>query len=171
MVLHPNHYSSRCCRWRTGQSGGAPDRAVFTVRCVPRQHTVEVWSGWPLKYSVLMLHRTVRCVLTSLLWLLTCALFTFTVHHSRPLAQLTVASLAHRTVRWIIVERLQGKPESGQLMRCSAWAPNSVRCTPDTILCAIGSTISSLCSKLCWGPNLTSFLVYVELYAPEINDD
>jgi hypothetical protein len=29
----------------TGQSGGAPDMALFTVRCVPRQPTVGVWSG------------------------------------------------------------------------------------------------------------------------------
>jgi hypothetical protein len=24
-IYSPNHYSSRCCRWHTGQSGGAPD--------------------------------------------------------------------------------------------------------------------------------------------------
>ena len=24
---------------------GAPDRALFTVRCVPRQHAVGVWSS------------------------------------------------------------------------------------------------------------------------------
>jgi hypothetical protein len=29
----------------TGQSSGAPDMALFTVRCVPRQPTVGVWSG------------------------------------------------------------------------------------------------------------------------------
>jgi hypothetical protein len=28
----------------TGQSGGAPDMALFIVRCVPRQLTVGVWS-------------------------------------------------------------------------------------------------------------------------------
>jgi hypothetical protein len=28
----------------TEQSGGAPDMALFTVRCVPRQLAVEVWS-------------------------------------------------------------------------------------------------------------------------------
>jgi hypothetical protein len=68
------------------------------------------------------------------------------------------------TVRWIITEWLFEKHENDQLGRCSAWAPDSVRC-------AIDNTISSLCSKLCWFPNLTSFLVYVELYAPQINDD
>jgi hypothetical protein len=30
-IYSPNHYSSRYCRWRTGQSGGAPDRALFIV--------------------------------------------------------------------------------------------------------------------------------------------
>jgi hypothetical protein len=29
----------------TGQSGGAPDMALFTVRCVLRHPTVGVWSG------------------------------------------------------------------------------------------------------------------------------
>jgi hypothetical protein len=51
----------------TGQSGGAPDMALFTVRCMPRQQTVGVQSGWPLKSFVLLRHRTVRCVLASLL--------------------------------------------------------------------------------------------------------
>jgi hypothetical protein len=31
----------------------APDMALFTVRCVPRQHAVGVWSGCPLKFFVL----------------------------------------------------------------------------------------------------------------------
>jgi hypothetical protein len=44
-IYSPNHYSSRCCRWRTGQSGGALDIALFSVRCVPRQLPVGVWSG------------------------------------------------------------------------------------------------------------------------------
>jgi hypothetical protein len=29
----------------TGQSGGAPETPLFTVRGVPRQPTVGVWSG------------------------------------------------------------------------------------------------------------------------------
>jgi hypothetical protein len=27
-IYSPNHYSSRYCRWRTGQSDGAPDSPV-----------------------------------------------------------------------------------------------------------------------------------------------
>jgi hypothetical protein len=73
-------------------------------------------------------------------------------------------SNAHRRVLWIIAERLPEKPESGQFVECSVWAPDSVRC-------ATGSTVASLCSKLGWVPNLISFLVYVEPYAPEINDN
>jgi hypothetical protein len=44
-IYSPNHYSSRYCPWHTGQSGGAPDMALFSVRCVPRQLPVGVWSG------------------------------------------------------------------------------------------------------------------------------
>jgi hypothetical protein len=29
----------------TGQFGGAPDMTLFTVRCVPRQPTIGVWSS------------------------------------------------------------------------------------------------------------------------------
>jgi hypothetical protein len=44
-IYSPNHYSSRCCRWHTEQSGGAPDRTLFSVQCVPRQLPVGVWNG------------------------------------------------------------------------------------------------------------------------------
>jgi hypothetical protein len=96
------------------------------------------------------------------------ALFTFVVDRC---AQVTVALLTHQTlfgahwtVQWIIAERPLRKLESGQFVGALTWAPNSVRC-------ATGSTIASLCSKLGWVPNWISFLVYVELYAPEIIDN
>jgi hypothetical protein len=38
----------------------------------------------------------------------------------------------------------------------------------DTVRCATCSTLSSLCSKFIWVPNLISFLVYIEPYAPKI---
>jgi hypothetical protein len=111
-----------------------------------------------------------------------CALFTFAVDRC---LQVSVALLvhrtlsgAHRTVRWIIVKWFPEKPESVQFGRCSTWAPDSVRCTPDSVQCtpdsvrcATGSIFSSLCSKLVWVPNLIYFLVCVEPYAPEINDN
>jgi hypothetical protein len=58
-IYSPNHYSSRCCRWHTGQSVGAPDMALFIVQCMPRQLPIGVWSDWPLKSFVLLQHRTV----------------------------------------------------------------------------------------------------------------
>jgi hypothetical protein len=76
---------------------------------------------------------------------------------------------AHRTVRQIIAERSLEKTESGLLEWCSAWGTG--QCPVHTgHRCATGSTLSSLCSKLCWVPNLIYFLVYVEFYAPEISN-
>jgi hypothetical protein len=37
--------SRRAVDGHTGQSGGAPDMALFIVQCVPRQLPVGVWSG------------------------------------------------------------------------------------------------------------------------------
>jgi hypothetical protein len=83
-IYSPNHYSSRCCRWHTGQSGGAPDMALFTVQCVPRQSSVGVWSGWPLKSFVLLRHRTVRWHTRQfgVLWLCSFDLWLLRVHCS-----------------------------------------------------------------------------------------
>jgi hypothetical protein len=44
-IYSPNHYLVVAVDGHTGQSGGAPDMALFTVGCVPRQPTVGVWSG------------------------------------------------------------------------------------------------------------------------------
>jgi hypothetical protein len=77
---------------------------------------VDRWSLF-----VFLLHRTdwwhtghVRCILTLLLWLLTCALFTFLLfnavdrwHIWRCFVGSPDMSVAHRTVLWIIAERLQ----------------------------------------------------------------
>jgi hypothetical protein len=57
-----NHYSSR---WLSSLSTGTPDIALFIVRCMPRQQTVGVWSSRSLTSSVLVVHLTVRCYLTS----------------------------------------------------------------------------------------------------------
>jgi hypothetical protein len=80
----------------TRQSGGAPDMTLFTIRCLPRQQIVGVWSGWPLKSFVLLLHRTVRCVLTLQLWLLHYAPFYYCSLQSTVGAAYR-CSLAHRT--------------------------------------------------------------------------
>jgi hypothetical protein len=113
--------------------------------------------GRPLKSFVLLRHRT---VLTSDFCTVHCSI----VRTVDRWVQLTVASLAHRTVRWIIAEWLWENPRSASLRSASAWAPNSVRC-------ATG------CTNTCFAPNFVEFpnsfylLVYVELYATEINDN
>jgi hypothetical protein len=100
-------------------------------------------------------------------WLLHCALLLFTqstVEHRWPLLHWHTGHVRCTPDSPMNYnECLLGKPESGQLMRCSAWAPDSVRCTT-------GITISSLFSNHWWVPNSISFLVYVEPYAPKIND-
>jgi hypothetical protein len=147
--------------------------AMFSVRCVPRQLLVGVWSGWSLRSFVLMLHRIVRwhtghvrCDLTS--YSDFCLL---TVHFcSRPLHAGDRCSVGSPDSLMNYSGAPLRKPESGQFVGALTWAPDSVRCTQDSVRCATGSTISSLSSKLGWVPNLISFLVYVEPYAHEIHD-
>jgi hypothetical protein len=64
-------------RWLFLLSMGAPNTALFIVRCMPRQLSIRVWSSWLLAYFVFKRHRTVRWhtghvqwLLISLLWLL-----------------------------------------------------------------------------------------------------
>jgi hypothetical protein len=121
-IYSPNHYSSRCCRWHTGQSGGAPNRALFTVQSchISRPLGFGAVDRWSLLSSCCTGQSGGTPNMFGTFWLsaLTsdCTLFTFC---SRPLAHLTVASLAHRTlsgayrtlsgayrtVGWIIAER------------------------------------------------------------------
>jgi hypothetical protein len=128
---------------------GTPDTILFIVRCVPRQPTIGVWSGWPLKSFVLLRHRTDRCILTLQFWVLLCPLFI--VHRSRPLARLTVALLPHQTVRWILVEWLWENSRALSSLGASAWAP-------DSVWCATGCTYTCFCSKLCRVPKLIFFV-------------
>jgi hypothetical protein len=103
----------------TGQSGGAPDTPLFTIRWVPRQLTVRAWSCWPLKSSVFLWHRTVRCDLSSQtdIWLLRCKLRHS--QRSRPLGKVDrcfVVSLdspvVHRIVWWILVDERWETPRA-----------------------------------------------------------
>jgi hypothetical protein len=102
-IYSPNHYSSS---WLTSLSMDAPDTVLFTVWCVPRRPTVGVWSCWPLKTSVLLVHRTVRwhtgqserliiadCLLTSN------AADYRSINHNRLLGEDDRCSWSHRTVR------------------------------------------------------------------------
>jgi hypothetical protein len=164
-IYSPNHYSSRCCRW-----------AHRTVRCCIGHGTIQcpVPATSADRWSLERLIVEVLCPLAAPdmsgvfwlrsfdFWLAHCALLLFIAVDR--CAELTFAPLAHRTFRWIIAKRLPENPVSGQFVECSAWAP-------DSVWCATGSIIASLCSNLCWVPNLLSLLVYVDLYAPEINDN
>jgi hypothetical protein len=95
VFIATNHFHSR---WWRLLAMGAPDSSVHhqTLHCslsdAPlRQLSVRVWRSWSLERLVVLLHRTVRCPLTSALWLLTC-----TVHGGR-------WSLARREtlLRWL----------------------------------------------------------------------
>jgi hypothetical protein len=55
--------------------------------------------------------------------------------------------VAHRTVRWFLVEWLWENPRAASSRGASAWALDSVRCTT-------GSTNTCFCSKLCRVPQL-----------------
>jgi hypothetical protein len=48
-------------------------------------------------------------------------------------AEIVVAPLLHRTVRWIIAETPFWFPEAGEFLRqLFRWAPDTVRCAPDS---------------------------------------
>jgi hypothetical protein len=137
-------------------------RVHRTVRCAtghcpvrqPRHPTVrvrplELWHVGPLDSPVVHRTRPVHCLVRFLAPTLTLRAQSRTVHYSFsfcrwPLAQFVVAPLGtpdspvlHRTVRWIIAERLPRKPEASKLELIHPSAPDTVRwctrqsCAPD----------------------------------------
>jgi hypothetical protein len=97
-----------------------------------------------------------------------CSLFIW--YHSRPLGAVDRCSVgspfrpcAHWTVRWFIAERLTEKIESGQFVGALAWAPDHVRCATSSTFVIAPNFLEF--------PNSFYLLVYVELYAPEINNN
>jgi hypothetical protein len=124
VFIAPNHFHSR--RWRL-LAMGAP----------PRQLSIRVWSSWPLERLVVLLHWTVRCRTgqSGAFWLLRSdflhALFTTAGDRwragSRCSAGLPDSPVAHRTVRWIIVERALELPRVAGLESYGPGAPDSVR--------------------------------------------
>jgi hypothetical protein len=98
--------------------------------------TVEVFYTLAAPDS-LVAHQTVWCILTlqTDFWLLL-----YWPHNSQRStdyvavsvvdcwAKLTVASLAHWTVRWILADARWENPRAASSRRATAWAPNSVRC-------------------------------------------
>jgi hypothetical protein len=90
------------------------------------------------------------------------ALYTFC---SRPLAQVTVAPLAHRTVRWIIAEHIPGKTREWPVRVVLGLGHRTLSGAP------LAASFQVFASKFIWVPNLISFLVYIEPYAPKRNDN
>jgi hypothetical protein len=132
VFIAPNHFHSRrwrCWQWAHRTVRCATRHPLFIVRCSARQLIVRVRSWLTIGAFVFLLHRTVRCPLTLLLWLYR-ALFTvasaFAVDRWRKLA---VAPLAHQTVRWIIAEhaleflRVAGLELYGLVHRTLSGAP------------------------------------------------
>jgi hypothetical protein len=162
---------------------GAPDSPVchrtVTVHCPMRATSaqplgfgaVDHWAACRLAaLDSLVPHRIVRWPLTLLLWLM-CV----TVHH---------CSLC--TVdRWRVGRRCSagspdssvnysggcpGIPENGWFGGRLAGAPDSVRCTPESVRWAKDQHTQVLLLQLNCVPNLISFLVCVEPYAPVIHE-
>jgi hypothetical protein len=113
-IYSPNHQYGH---WWGLLSYGAPDSPVRQ----PRHPAVgfwplELWHVRPPDSPVVHWTVTVHCLVRLLAPALTLRAQSRTVHCScsfcrRPLAQLAVAPLAHRTVRWIIAEGLPEFPK------------------------------------------------------------
>jgi hypothetical protein len=158
----------RIVRWCTGQG-----TVHYPVRATSARH----WSLERLTIEVLCPVVAPDSPVRSdfFLWLLTCIvhLLQSTVGRRLPLLHWLTGQ-----VRWIIAERPIEKPESEQFAGCSAWGTGQClvhtgHCLVHTGHCLVRhrQPISCLCSILIWVPNLISFLVYVEPYAPEIHDN
>jgi hypothetical protein len=149
-------------RWCTGDD---------SVHCPVPATSAERWGLERLTVEVFCLLATSDSPVCSDFATLTSVVCAFTVHHSRPLRaddRCSVSSPnmsgAHRIVRWIIAERLPENPESSQFG--GAWPGHrTVSGAP------LAAPRLVFCSKRCRVPNLIYLLVYVGLYAPEINDN
>jgi hypothetical protein len=101
--------------------------------------------------------------LTLLLWLLRDTVLHCSLGIVDRWRELAVALLAHWTVRWIIAERALEFPRVAGWHLYGPGAPNTVRCANfqhTQVLCFVSN----------WVPNLISFLVCVEPYAPIIHE-
>jgi hypothetical protein len=144
---------------------GAPDSPVrhrtITVHCL-----VRATSTQPLGFGAVDHWGALSSSCTGqsgALWLLSQHCSPQTPFADDRWRQLAVTLLAHRTVRWIIAEAALEFPESGWFEGALAGIPDSVRCT-------IFQHTQVLLLQLNCVPNLISFLVYVEPYAPVIHE-
>jgi hypothetical protein len=135
-----------CWRWA--------DRHYSLSGALPRHPTVRVRS-WVDRWSFVFLrHRTVRCLLTLLLWLLRGTVHFHYSLYSRPLraesccsAGSLDSSVAHRTVRWIIAERALEFPRVAGWHLYSPGAPDTVWWHTGQSGAPFFSTLKSFCSN------------------------
>jgi hypothetical protein len=118
---------------RTGQPGAPLDRSCSLSGALPRHPTVRVQSSVDRWSFVFLRHRTLSgAPLTLRLWL--CAhCSSVNGFCSRPLRELAVAPLVHRTVRWIIAER-------GSVFSRVAGSSSYGHGAPDTVWWHTGQT-------------------------------
>jgi hypothetical protein len=119
-------HQPNCSRWWSLLATGAPDSPVHrTLSGLPPRHLlVRPWSWSTVGGFDLMWHRTVRCHTgqsgapltrcSDFCRVYCAALFTVRVDRC---AQIVVAPLVHRTVRWIIAELRLGNPK----VKSSSW--------------------------------------------------
>jgi hypothetical protein len=158
VFISPNHFLDVAGDGRTGQSGGAPNNHCSLSGA--RHISPSLGFGAVDRWSALSSCCTGQSGATPDS-MVTSNFCRGTVHY---------CSLSQSTVWWIIEER------ASEFMRvaCSkgAWlgAPDSVRCTSNTVWCAKNQHTQILLQFFDWIPNWISFLVCVEPYASEIND-
>jgi hypothetical protein len=157
---------------RTGQSGAPPDRYCSLSGAPPRHPTVRVLEQLTIEGFVLLWHRIVRCHTRHcpvrrwlLLWLLSPTVHAVSTFCSRPLREVAVAPLVHRTVRWIIA-------------KCACWNPRVARSTlygpgaPDTVRWhtrqsgAPDPSTLGFFAPLNWIPNLNIYWFVLNHFAP-----
>jgi hypothetical protein len=170
VFITSNHFLAvgwLCCRWAHMTVWWCTGHNI--VHCLVRATSANYWGLELLKVEVFCLlaapdspvvHRTIRCVLTlqTDFWLLLCWLRFSAIDRW---ANLTVAPLSHRTVRWIIrkcAEKTRERPVRevlGPRHRTVSGAPLAAPIV--------------VCSKLCRILSCRFLYVNVELYAPENN--
>jgi hypothetical protein len=178
-IYSPNHQTNR---WGGCLSMDVPD----TVRCAShvtqllefwRFQLLELWHlGAPdslVPHRTVAVHCSVR--LLALLWL--CANCLRTVYVCRRPLELTVAldsrcsagtpdgPVAHRTVRWIIAERLSRNPKVKSLSR-SSWCTGHCPVAHRTVRCARSGFSSVSFAPFFWTLTWIFLLVFVEPLAP-----
>jgi hypothetical protein len=156
---------------------GTPDNPVHhrigTVGCPVRRHVTQLLgSGARSTVGALSSCGTGQsgAPLTSLHWLLHGTIAHCSSCQSRPLRELVVAPVAHRTVRWIIAD---GACKFSRVATSDLYgygAPNTVRWHTGQSGVPDHNTLKSFLLLLNWVPNLNIYFFCVESYAPVIHE-